>query len=115
MTTQNAFIARPPAACAAAARSRRGLPRRGARAPGSAFPGWTNPLFPWYASSAKLPSFDTSRMTSGVTFQGLVAAMVSKQKKRQITFSVKPGPKVADDDIKSERMTIRVHPDLVAV
>jgi hypothetical protein len=37
--------------------------------------------------------------------------MVSKPKKR----SVKAGPRVAEEDIKSVRMTIRLHPDLVRI
>jgi hypothetical protein len=39
--------------------------------------------------------------------------MVSKSKRR--VFSVKPGPKIAEDAIKSERMAFRVHPDLVQI
>jgi hypothetical protein len=37
--------------------------------------------------------------------------MVSKPRKR----NVKAGPRVAEEDIKSVRMTIRLHPDLVRI
>lgn len=38
--------------------------------------------------------------------------MVKDSKKR---FSVKPGPKVAEDEVRSERLTMRMHPDLMHI